>query len=109
MIEFILPVVGVIIQDITSVHSGVDISCIEGSQVIAVHSGYGKGKYNYNMGNVFTLVNESGTITTYSHLKSYLASGWYNTGDVIGYCGNTGKLSNGPHLHFESNQSFKFQ
>jgi murein DD-endopeptidase MepM/ murein hydrolase activator NlpD len=109
MIEFILPVSGVIIQGITQLHSGIDITCIEGSPVIAVHSGYGQGKRDYNMGNVFTLTSDDGIVTSYSHLKRFVSDGSYEVGDVIGYCGNTGRMTNGPHLHFESNQTFRFQ
>ena len=35
------------------------------------------------------------------HLNKLLNKGSYNEGDIIGYTGNTGKLSTGPHLHLD--------
>ena len=38
----------------------------------------------------------------YSHLNAGAPAGSYDRGEIIGLCGNTGRWSTGPHLHFEA-------
>jgi murein DD-endopeptidase MepM/ murein hydrolase activator NlpD len=84
-------------------HSGVDISAIVGSPVIApadgqvtfadFMGGYGRA----------VVVDHGHSITTrYGHLSSYaVAAGQYvHRGDTIGYVGLSGRTT-GPHLHYE--------
>ena len=108
MINLLLPISGPITQQWSELHPAIDIACVEGSPIVAAHSGRGDSFYSYEMGNVFVLKGENGLITSYSHLLSTNKKGVYNRGDVIGYCGSTGRLSTGPHLHFESNQKYQF-
>lgn len=108
MINLLLPISGPITQHWSPSHPAIDIACIQGAPIVAAHSGSGDTFYSYTMGNVFILRGENGLITTYSHLLSSNRKGEYNRGDVIGYCGSTGTLTTGPHLHFESNQSYQF-
>lgn len=61
------------------------------------------------MGWVVTLTSSSKEIvTSYSHLEVAYPPGFYEKGDVIGECGNTGTWSTGPHLHFWSNVPYRF-
>ena len=38
-------------------------------------------------------------IMRFMHLKKMMTRGKYKEGDIIGYTGNTGKFTNGAHLH----------
>lgn len=84
-------------------HSGVDISAVVGSSVIApadgtvtfadFQGGYGR----------MVVVDHGHSITTrYGHLSSFaVAAGQYvHRGDTLGYVGLSGR-STGPHLHYE--------
>jgi len=108
MIELFLPLSGPITQKWSSSHPAIDIACLRNAPIYAAHSGEGRSHRDYHMGNVFVLRDKNGLVTSYSHLSSTKPSGTYQRGDVIGYCGSTGKLSTGPHLHFEVNQHYKF-
>jgi len=107
MFIYDLPVEGVITQDPSPTHQAHDISCIEGSYVRAVHPGYGTFHYSYRMGWVFVIRYEDRK-TSYSHLKEVGPMKYYQEGEVIGTCGSTGIWSSGPHVHFESNQPYRF-
>ena len=59
------------------------------------------------MGNYAYVTN--GTVRTYyAHLQLISPPGWYEQGEQIATCGNTGSWSTGPHLHFESNVPYRF-
>jgi len=86
----------------TTDHKGIDISCNEGSEVIAVADGtviyvgyIGSG------GNTVVLDHGSGIATVYHHLSTYncAVGDTVKAGQTICYSGNTG-VSTGPHLHF---------
>jgi murein DD-endopeptidase MepM/ murein hydrolase activator NlpD len=98
----IIPISGVVTQHINPNHVAVDIACMIGEPVVAVHDGIGSRSRSHTHGNVFTLTHESGLVTSYSHLETAEPNGTYKKGDKIGTCGNTGTWSTGPHLHFES-------
>ena len=101
------PYQGVITQGVSPDHPGIDIACRTGAPVVAAHSGeltYGR---NSRMG-VYAYVTRGNTRTYYAHLQSVQPSGWYEEGQQIGTCGNTGSWSTGPHVHFESNQPYVF-
>lgn len=108
MIELFLPLAGPITQHWSQKHPAIDIACITNAPIYAAHSGTGSSHYDYDMGNVFVLRDKNGLITSYSHLSSTKPNGDYQRGDVIGYCGSTGRLSTDSHLHFESNQKYSF-
>ena len=84
-------------------HSGVDVSCPRGSEVMAardgkvvftgIDGGYGK---------LVVLQHEHGYRSYYGHLSRPLVKPGDSVkrGAVIAYSGNTGRTT-GPHLHFE--------
>lgn len=75
-----------------------------GTPIYAVADGvWEKSDYNYFMGNKVVL-RHGRYQSVYGHLsKSSFKKGYkaVKAGDIIGYSGNTGKLSFGAHLHFE--------
>ncbi len=84
-------------------HTGVDVACPRGSQVLAARDG--KVVYTGFMGGYGNLViaeHECGYQSFYGHLsKSYVKPGdRIKSGEVIALSGNTGRTT-GPHLHFE--------
>lgn len=64
------------------------------------------GEFNFrqNWGNTVVVRHANGQCSAYSHLSGtperITAGKWVNKGEVIGYCGNSGR-SNRPHLHFQ--------
>lgn len=64
-----------------------------------VKAGFGKREGFY-----VKIKHSDGFESLYMHLDSYTyKAGWKHVkkGDIIGYAGNTGSQSTGPHLHFE--------
>lgn len=108
MIDFTQPPVhGTITQGYHEEHRAYDFACVTGDPVFAVHSGELTSDYNGRMGNI-AIIKYNGRTSTYSHLEVVSPSGWYERGEVIGLCGNTGSWSTGPHVHFESDQPYTF-
>jgi murein DD-endopeptidase MepM/ murein hydrolase activator NlpD len=64
------------------------------------------GAFNFrqNWGNTVVIRHSNGQCTAYSHLgplpETVWLGKWINRGEVIGYCGNSGR-SERPHLHFQ--------
>lgn len=108
MMILLLPIVGPITQEWSPKHPAIDIACVEGASIRAAHSGKAKIHYEWKMGNVLELYGDDGLITKYAHLSQTKEEKFYQAGDVIGYCGNTGQWTSGPHLHFESNKPYQF-
>jgi murein DD-endopeptidase MepM/ murein hydrolase activator NlpD len=84
-------------------HTGVDVACPSGSQVLAARDG--KIVYTGFLGGYGNLViaeHECGYRSLYGHLsKSLVKQGdEIKKGEVIALSGNTGRTT-GPHLHFE--------
>lgn len=85
-------------------HTGVDIACPWGGNVLAADSGvvvrvqYGRTGYGYNI----IISHGNGKQTLYGHLSRILVEPGQRVtkGAVIGLEGSTGR-STGPHLHFE--------
>jgi murein DD-endopeptidase MepM/ murein hydrolase activator NlpD len=46
------------------------------------------------------VIEGGGYRSLYAHLDTILASGLVEQGQVIATCGNTGRDTTGPHLHF---------
>lgn len=91
-------------------HSGVDYSMEEGREIVApengeiVRNGDGTSR-NDGRGYYIVLKGDSGIYHQLFHLKQMgHASGRVETGQVIGYSGNTG-LTSGPHLHWETTRA----
>ncbi len=84
-------------------HSGVDISAVVGSPVIAPADGQVTfADFMGGYGRAVVVDHGHGITTRYGHLSSYaVAAGQYvHRGDTIGYVGLSGR-STGPHLHYE--------
>ena len=107
MITYPPPTDGAIIQYPSPEHPAYDFACRTGEPIYAVHSGIVFYDYNSRMGNQAVLI-DGDVRSTYSHMETVAPYGWYEQGDVIGTCGNTGSWSLGPHLHFESNYPYRF-
>ena len=84
-------------------HSGVDISAVYGSPVVAPADGtvtFSDQLGGY--GRAIMIDHGNGISTRYGHLSGFAvtAGQHVNRGDVIGYIGTSGR-STGPHLHYE--------
>jgi murein DD-endopeptidase MepM/ murein hydrolase activator NlpD len=101
-----VPTTGVVTQafEPEQRHFGIDYATREGTPVHAAAKGYVIfSDWTYDDGNVVIISHGSGVITVYKHNQSLLkcVGSTVKRGDVIGLVGNTGRTSNGPHLHFE--------
>ncbi len=84
-------------------HSGVDISAVVGSPVIAPADGQVTfADFMGGYGRAIVLDHGHGITTRYGHLSSFaVAAGQFvHRGDTLGYVGLSGR-STGPHLHYE--------
>ena len=107
MEHYVLPHHGTIVQEESRVSPRLDFACRRGTPVFAAHSGDLRRGHNGRMGN-YAYVSHNGVRTYYAHLQSVYSPGWYEQGEQIGTCGDTGSWSTGPHLHFESNVRYTF-
>ncbi len=90
--------------DLEARHYGVDLVAGLKESVLAtlegtvIYTGY-----DSEFGNVITLQHKNGFISVYKHNESLLKRIGEHVvaGEAIALIGNTGKLSTGPHLHFE--------
>ncbi len=89
-------------------HNGIDFQAPKGTPVKAALTGVVSGTGNtdvqrgcYSYGKWALIRHPNGLSTLYAHLSSINVSAGSSveTGDVVGYSGNTG-YSTGPHLHF---------
>jgi murein DD-endopeptidase MepM/ murein hydrolase activator NlpD len=84
-------------------HSGVDISAVVGSPVIAPADGSVTfADFLGGYGRAIMVDHGHGITTRYGHLSSFAvtAGQFIHRGDTIGYVGSSGR-STGPHLHYE--------
>ncbi len=84
-------------------HSGVDISCHYGQQVLAPADGVVTYADFYNgYGRLLQIDHGNGISTRYGHLSGFAVGDGQTVhkGQVIAYVGLTGR-STGPHLHYE--------
>lgn len=87
----------------SSTHTGLDISAVEGAQILSVGCGIvTKAEENGCYGNMVAVDHGNGIITRYAHLSSFAVhiGDKVETGTLLGYCGSTGNAT-GSHLHFE--------
>lgn len=85
-------------------HYGIDIALPVGSSVRASASGIIIfADYTINDGYKIIISHSKGYITVYKHLSMLLKKekDIVKQGEIIALSGNTGKLTTGPHLHFE--------
>lgn len=85
-------------------HFGVDIAAASKESVLATLDGTVMyAGYDPNQGNVIQLQHKNGFVSVYKHNELLLKEPGEQvvSGEAIALVGNTGKLSTGPHLHFE--------
>lgn len=85
-------------------HLGVDILAPKDSPVIAVSDGRViSADWTLETGNTLTIQHDDNLLSVYKHNSALLkrTGDYVNAGEAIAIIGNTGTLSDGPHLHFE--------
>lgn len=85
-------------------HFGVDIVSKKNEPVMSVASGTViLSSWTQDSGYVIAIQHSSNLISVYKHNAELLkkTGSFVNGGDVIAIIGNTGELTDGPHLHFE--------
>ncbi len=83
-------------------HQGVDMIAPTGTPLQAVVGGSVTQRTNRLGGTVVYLQGDNGNRYYYAHLSAYEgAEGRVETGQIIGYVGETGNATGIPHLHFE--------
>jgi len=85
-------------------HYGIDITLPENSPVYSISDGRVIfSEWTAETGYVIIIKHLNGLISSYKHNSSLSKTQGeiVRTGEVIGYSGNTGQLTSGPHLHFE--------
>lgn len=102
----ITPAVGYISQRFTpeNGHLGIDYSGKIGSLVVAAADGYAVfAGYTTDDGFTVILSHGGGYLTMYKHNQSVLTTvgAMVKRGEPIALLGNSGRVSYGPHLHFE--------
>lgn len=105
-IPFISPVVGVISAqfDPKKDHNGVDVLAPKNTPIKTIKEGnIIHAGWNMQTGNTIGIQHPDNIVSFYKHNSVLLKKeGEYvNAGEVIAIIGNTGTLSDGPHLHFE--------
>ena len=83
-------------------HYGVDLAADEGTKIVATRAGtVSTATYDKNCGYYVQINHGDGYKSIYMHMTHYVVKKGdkVKQGQVIGYCGSTGK-STGPHLHF---------
>lgn len=90
-------------------HTGIDLNGAPvGTPVYAAQSGrIAKGTgYDSGYGNQIFIKGRGSTKTRYAHLENFARGinrgDMVHKGQLIGYLGDTGSFSQGPHLHFET-------
>ncbi len=85
-------------------HLGVDILAPKNTPVKAVMDGWViSSDWTLETGNTICLQHTNNIVTLYKHNSSLLkkAGSYVRAGEAIAIIGNTGELTDGPHLHFE--------
>jgi murein DD-endopeptidase MepM/ murein hydrolase activator NlpD len=88
----------------TENHLGVDILAPQNTPIKAVRDGVVFiSEFTSSNGNVIGLQHDNNLVTFYKHNSQLLkkVGDRVKAGEAIAIIGNTGKLSTGPHLHFE--------
>lgn len=102
MIDLALVMAGVVTQYPTPQHPAWDIACVTGRPVHAYHTGV-VGTYTSPLLGKVVTVQGNDQLSLYAHLDEVTIKQdqRIERGQQLGTCGNTGKWSTGPHLHFE--------
>jgi murein DD-endopeptidase MepM/ murein hydrolase activator NlpD len=105
-LNFFTPVRGIITQRFNAniKHYAVDIATAENESVKATLDGTViQATYSIETGYVLVLQHNNNLISAYKHNSSLLkkVGTFVRAGEGIAIAGDSGELSNGPHLHFE--------
>lgn len=99
------PVSGFVSQEFKeNLHNGLDIVAPEGTPILAAASGNVLfSGWTIDGGNTVVIGHYGGYYSYYKHnLRNIVFENQYvKQGEIIGYLGNSGQKSYGPHLHFE--------
>jgi len=90
--------------DMASGHLGIDVTAKEGETVKAVYDGtVVMASFTSDGGNVISIQHANNLISVYKHNSILLkkVGDRVEAGDFIAILGNSGELTDGPHLHFE--------
>jgi len=103
---FFAPVKGQITSefDRSIQHYGVDVTATEGEAIKAVYDGVVIfASYTYDGGYVIQIQHPDNLISVYKHNSVLLkqVGDQVSAGESVAVIGNTGELTDGPHLHFE--------
>jgi murein DD-endopeptidase MepM/ murein hydrolase activator NlpD len=103
---FVPPITGVVssVFDRQSKHYGIDVIAPKNTPVKSVMDGFVfSSDWTLETGNVIGIQHSNNLITFYKHNSALLKSvgDYVKAGEAIAIIGNTGELSDGPHLHFE--------
>jgi len=85
-------------------HFGIDFSVKVGTPVYSAANGYVVfADYTVNDGYMMIIAHSDDYITVFKHCSQLVKStrDFVTQGELIALSGNTGKLTTGPHLHFE--------
>lgn len=85
-------------------HYGIDIIAPRNTPIKAVADGMViTSDWTYDTGNVIAVQHENNIISFYKHNSVLLkkVGSFVNAGEAVAIIGNTGELTDGPHLHFE--------
>ena len=103
---FIPPLTGLVSAgyDATIKHYGIDILAPKNTPVKAIMDGYViNSDWTLETGNTISVQHPNNIISSYKHNSVLLKQigDAVKAGEALAIIGNTGTLSNGPHLHFE--------
>jgi len=103
---FTAPVKGSISADYdaTTGHYGVDVLAAKGTAIKAIAPGVVViSDWSVDSGNTLSIQHNNNTISVYKHNSSLLkkVGEYVRAGEAVAIIGNSGTLSDGPHLHFE--------
>jgi murein DD-endopeptidase MepM/ murein hydrolase activator NlpD len=100
MLDLAIVVYGVITQYPSEVHPAWDIACRRGAPVYAMFDGTLTARYTSNLGHIAEISNPKAH-TLYAHLSLVTKPREVKKGELVAYCGNTGRYTTGPHVHIE--------
>ncbi|MGE0770243.1 MAG: M23 family metallopeptidase [Cyclobacteriaceae bacterium] len=105
-IFFFSPITGFISDryDVQKGHYGVDIVAKTNEPVKSIADGVViLSSWTQDSGNIIAIQHQGNLISIYKHNAERLknAGTYVNAGDIISIVGNSGEMTDGPHLHFE--------